>query len=30
VYFLDEGRTMAVGTPDELMNDPELATRYFK
>jgi len=30
VYFLDEGRTMAVGTPDEVMNDPELATRYFK
>lgn len=30
VYFLDEGRTMAVGTPDELMNDPELAERYFK
>jgi len=30
VYFLDEGHTMAVGTPDELMNDPELATRYFK
>jgi ABC-type branched-subunit amino acid transport system permease subunit/ABC-type branched-subunit amino acid transport system ATPase component len=30
VYFLDEGRTMAVGTPDELMHDPELAERYFK
>ncbi|MGA0539549.1 ABC transporter permease subunit [Neotabrizicola sp. VNH66] len=30
VYFLDEGRTMAVGTPDDLMNDPELAERYFK
>ncbi|HUF88206.1 MAG TPA: branched-chain amino acid ABC transporter ATP-binding protein/permease [Thermohalobaculum sp.] len=30
VYFLDEGRALAVGTPDELMNDPELATRYFK
>lgn len=30
VYFLDEGRTMAVGTPDQLMNDPELAERYFK
>jgi ABC-type branched-subunit amino acid transport system ATPase component len=30
VYFLDEGRTMAVGTPDALMNDPELAERYFK
>ncbi|WP_366554213.1 branched-chain amino acid ABC transporter ATP-binding protein/permease [Aquibaculum sediminis] len=30
VYFLDEGHTMAVGTPNELMNDPELAERYFK
>ncbi|TKW65473.1 MAG: branched-chain amino acid ABC transporter ATP-binding protein/permease [Paracoccus denitrificans] len=30
VYFLDEGRTMAVGTADQVMNDPELAARYFK
>lgn len=30
VYFLDEGHAMAVGTPDEIMNDPELATRYFR
>lgn len=30
VYFLDDGRTMAVGTPEQLMNDPELAERYFK
>jgi ABC-type branched-subunit amino acid transport system ATPase component len=29
VYFLDEGRAMAVGTPEELMSNPELATRYF-
>lgn len=30
VWFLDEGHAMATGTPDELMNDPELAQRYFK
>ena len=30
VYFLDEGRAMATGTPEALMNDPELAARYFK
>ncbi|MFA5665029.1 ATP-binding cassette domain-containing protein [Castellaniella sp.] len=30
VYFLDEGKTLAVGTPAELMGDPELAARYFK
>ncbi|MGM0584057.1 MAG: ABC transporter permease subunit [Pseudomonadota bacterium] len=30
VWFLDEGRAMATGTPEELMNDPELAERYFK
>lgn len=30
VYFLDEGHAMATGTPDQLMNDPALATRYFK
>ncbi len=30
VFFLDEGRTMAVGSPAELMSDPELAERYFK
>ncbi len=30
VYFLDEGRALATGTPEELMNDPELAERYFK
>src|SRR3954453_18586371 len=30
VYFLDEGRSMAIGTPDQLINDPALASRYFK
>lgn len=30
VYFLDEGHAMAVGTPEQVMTDPELATRYFK
>jgi branched-chain amino acid transport system permease protein len=30
VYFLDEGRRLAIGTPDELMADPALAQRYFK
>ncbi len=30
VYFLDEGHAMAVGTADEVMKDPQLATRYFK
>ncbi|MCI4662997.1 MAG: branched-chain amino acid ABC transporter ATP-binding protein/permease [Neomegalonema sp.] len=30
VYFLDEGRAMAVGTPEQVMTDPELAARYFK
>jgi branched-chain amino acid transport system permease protein len=30
VYFLDEGRVMAIGRPEELMNNPELAQRYFK
>jgi len=30
VFFLDEGHAMAVGTPEELMSDPELAARYFK
>jgi ABC-type branched-subunit amino acid transport system permease subunit/ABC-type branched-subunit amino acid transport system ATPase component len=30
VYFLDEGRAIAVGTPDEVMTNPDLATRYFK
>ena len=30
VYYLDEGHAMAVGKPDELMNDPELAERYFR
>lgn len=30
VFFLDEGRTMAMGTPAELMSNPELAARYFK
>ncbi|MHA1113647.1 MAG: branched-chain amino acid ABC transporter ATP-binding protein/permease, partial [Alphaproteobacteria bacterium] len=27
--YLDEGRVLRVGTPEELMNDPELAGRYF-
>ena len=27
--FLDEGRTIATGTPDELTRNPELAQRYF-
>ncbi|MBM3556031.1 MAG: ATP-binding cassette domain-containing protein, partial [Alphaproteobacteria bacterium] len=30
VYFLDEGRVMALGTSDELLADPQLAERYFK
>ena len=30
VCFLDEGRILAIGTPERLMTDPELATRYFK
>jgi branched-chain amino acid transport system permease protein len=30
VYFLDEGRSMAIGTPSQLINDPALASRYFK
>jgi branched-chain amino acid transport system permease protein len=30
VYFLDEGRVLRVGTPEELVTDPELAARYFK
>ena len=30
VVFLDEGRKLAQGTPDELMRDPELSERYFK
>ena len=30
VVFLDEGRKLAEGTPDELMHDPELSGRYFK
>ncbi len=30
VYYLDEGHAMAVGEPEALMNDPELAERYFK
>lgn len=30
VFFLDEGRVLRVGTPHELMSDPELAARYFK
>jgi ABC-type branched-subunit amino acid transport system permease subunit/ABC-type branched-subunit amino acid transport system ATPase component len=30
VVFLDEGRKLAEGTPDELMHDPELSERYFK
>jgi ABC-type branched-subunit amino acid transport system ATPase component/branched-subunit amino acid ABC-type transport system permease component len=30
VVFLDEGRKLAQGTPEELMRDPELSERYFK
>jgi len=30
VVFLDEGRKLAEGTPEELMRDPELSERYFK
>ena len=30
VCFLDEGRAMATGTPQALMDDPDLAQRYFK
>ncbi len=30
VVFLDEGRKLAEGTPDELMHDPELSERYFR
>ncbi len=30
VYFLDEGRVAGHRPPEELMNDPELAERYFK
>jgi len=30
VYFLDEGHSMAIGTPSQLINDPALASRYFK
>ena len=28
--FLDEGRGLAYGTPEEIINDPALADRYFK
>jgi len=30
VVFLDEGRKLAQGTPQQLMQDPELSERYFK
>jgi len=30
VYFLDEGRILAIGTPEQLVADPALAARYFK
>ncbi|MEZ5741146.1 MAG: branched-chain amino acid ABC transporter ATP-binding protein/permease [Burkholderiaceae bacterium] len=30
VVFLDEGRKLAQGTPEQLMHDPELSERYFK
>jgi ABC-type branched-subunit amino acid transport system permease subunit/ABC-type branched-subunit amino acid transport system ATPase component len=30
VVFLDEGRKLAEGTPEELMRDPALSERYFK
>lgn len=30
VVFLDEGRKLAEGTAEQLMNDPELSERYFK
>jgi ABC-type branched-subunit amino acid transport system ATPase component len=29
-YFLDEGHAIAAGPPEQLINDPQLATRYFK
>jgi ABC-type branched-subunit amino acid transport system ATPase component len=29
VVYLDEGRAFAEGTPAAVMNDPELAERYF-
>jgi len=28
--FLDEGHALAQGTPEEIINDPELAERYFR
>jgi branched-chain amino acid transport system permease protein len=30
VVFLDEGRKLAQGTPEQLMADPALSDRYFK
>ncbi|NLD70571.1 MAG: branched-chain amino acid ABC transporter ATP-binding protein/permease [Limnobacter sp.] len=30
VVFLDEGRKLAEGTPEQLMHDPELSRRYFR
>ena len=30
VVFLDEGKNIAAGTPDALINDPQLAERYFQ
>ncbi len=30
VYYLDEGHAMAVGKPEALMADPDLAERYFR
>lgn len=30
VFFLDEGHTLAVGSPDEVITDPALAKRYFR
>ncbi len=30
VVFLDEGRKMAQGTPEQLIHDPELSERYFR
>jgi branched-chain amino acid transport system permease protein len=30
VVFLDEGRNLATGTPEQLISDPQLAERYFQ
>ena len=30
LVYLDEGRALAQGTPDELMRDPDLVRGYFR